>query len=106
MPDHSFKRAMEPELKAAAKEYPIVTVTGPRQAGKTTLVKSVFPNKTYVNLEEPDTRAFAETDPRGFLETLSKGGILDEIQRVPSLLSYIQVRVDKTNAKGQFILTG
>jgi predicted AAA+ superfamily ATPase len=69
-------------------------------------VRKAFPSKTYVNLEEPDTRSFAETDPRGFLNTLPKGGILDEIQRAPELLSYIQVRVDDNNTPGQFILTG
>jgi len=101
-----FKRAIEPELLAAAREYPVVTVTGPRQAGKTTLVKKVFPNKAYVNLEAPDIRAAAEEDPRGFLNTLPQGGILDEIQRVPSLLSYIQLIVDEKKTPGLFILTG
>ena len=60
-----FKRLMEPELLSAAKEYPVVTITGPGQAGKTTLVKNAFPHKTYINLEAPDTRALAEEDPRG-----------------------------------------
>lgn len=101
-----FKRSIEPELLRAAKEYPVVTVTGPRQAGKTTLVKKTFPNKVYINLEAPDIRAAAEEDPRGFLSTLPQGGILDEIQRVPSLLSYIQIIVDEHNAPGLFILTG
>jgi predicted AAA+ superfamily ATPase len=101
-----IKRFMENELKSAACEYPIVTVTGPRQAGKTTLVKKTFPLKTYINLEEPDTRAFAEADPRGFLNALPEGGIIDEIQRAPELLSYIQVRVDENNKHGEFILTG
>ena len=101
-----LKRRMEPELKSAAKEYPVVTITGPRQAGKTTLVKNTFPNKKYINLEEPDTRAFAEADPRGFLNNLPNGGILDEIQRAPELLSYIQALVDENNRPGQFILTG
>lgn len=104
MPD--FKRSIEPELLAAAREYPVVTITGPRQAGKTTLVKHAFPDKTYINLEAPDIRAAAEEDPRGFLNTLPKGGILDEIQRSPSLLSYIQLIVDEKNIPGMFILTG
>lgn len=104
MPD--FKRSIESELLSASEEYPVVTITGPRQAGKTTLVKSVFPHKVYINLEAPDIRAAAEEDPRGFLNTIPHGGILDEIQRVPSLLSYIQIIVDEQNIPGMFILTG
>ena len=106
MPRSTFKREMEPELKAAAKDYPVVTITGPRQSGKTTLVRNTFPKKAYVNLEEPDIRAFAESDPRGFLDALPDGGVLDEVQRVPGLLSYIQVRVDENKKPGEFILTG
>lgn len=97
---------MEVELLSAAKEYPVVTVTGPRQAGKTTLVKDAFPNKIYINLEAPDIRAAAEEDPRAFLQSLPEGGILDEIQRVPSLLSYIQTIIDEHPVPGLFILTG
>lgn len=102
----SITRTMEPELLLAAREYPVVTISGPRQAGKTTLVRNTFPDKTYINLEAPDIRAAAEEDPRGFLNTLPDGGILDEIQRVPSLLSYIQIIVDECNRPGLFILTG
>ncbi len=105
MPLH-IKRAMEPELLRAAKQYPVVTVTGPRQAGKTTMVRDTFPKKKYINLEEPDIRAFAESDPRGFLNTMPKGGIIDEVQRAPMLLSYIQVRVDENKIPGEFIITG
>lgn len=101
-----FKRSMQKELKAAAREYPVVTVTGPRQAGKTTLVRETFPNKAYVNLEAIDIRVFAETDPRGFLTQYPNGAIFDEIQRVPDLLSYIQVIVDESKQPGMFILTG
>lgn len=101
-----FKRTMELELKAAAKEYPIVTLMGPRQAGKTTLVRGAFPKKAYVNLEAIDIRTFAETDPRGFLSQYPKGAILDEIQQAPQLLSYIQVDVDENKQAGKFILTG
>lgn len=101
-----IKRAIEQELLTVAKEYPVVTISGPRQAGKTTLVRNTFPDKVYVNLEAPDIRAAAEEDPRGFLNALPDGGILDEIQRVPSLLSYIQVIVDERNRPGMFILTG
>lgn len=93
-------------LKRYAESYPVVTVTGPRQSGKTTLVKTVFPEMTYFNLENPEVRRFAREDPNGFFETIPDGAIIDEIQRVPELLSYIMVRVDETNRSGQFILTG
>jgi len=99
-------RAMSAELKAAAAEYPVVTVLGPRQSGKTTLVRTTFGDRTYVNLEEPDQRARAIDDPRGFLAGLPDGGILDEIQHVPELLSYIQGIVDERSAPGRFLLTG
>lgn len=101
-----FKRDLAPELQTLAKDYPVVTVLGPRQSGKTTLVQFVFPDKPYASLEDPDVRQLAITDPRGFLEQYPQGAILDEIQRVPSLLSYIQTIVDKLGAKGFFILTG
>lgn len=101
-----FPRAMNQELLRAAKEYPVVTLTGPRQSGKTTLVQHCFPKKPYVNLEAPDVRMMAQQDPRQFLHQFPKGAILDEIQRVPELLSYIQVRVDEHQHKGEFILTG
>ncbi len=101
-----YTRQITTEIQELAKGYPVVTVTGPRQSGKTTLVKSVFPKKAYVNLEDPDVRTFAEEDPRSFLEKYPEGAILDEIQRVPLLLSYIQTIVDESNEKGLFILTG
>ncbi len=101
-----FKRDLEAELKALAKNYPIVTVIGPRQSGKTTIVKHAFSEKMYANLEFPDIRAMALQDPRGFLEQYPNGAILDEIQRVPQLLSYIQPLVDEKQQKGMFILTG
>ena len=101
-----FKREIETEIQALAKSYPIVTVIGPRQSGKTTLVLHVFPDKPYVNLEAPDIRLLAEEDPRGFLDQYPRGAILDEIQRVPQLLSYIQTLVDSQDIKGMFILTG
>ena len=101
-----YKRDIEAELLKMANSYPIVTVIGPRQAGKTTLVRKVFPEKPYANLESPDVRALAETDPRGFLNRYPDGAILDEVQRVPKLLSYIQVIVDELDQKGMFILTG
>ncbi len=101
-----FPRQIETELKGLAKQYPIVTIIGPRQSGKTTLVRNAFPEKPYANLEFLDIRAMALADPRGFLERFPDGAILDEIQRVPTLLSYIQPIVDELDRKGMFILTG
>ncbi len=85
---------------------PIVTVTGPRQSGKTTLCRAAFPHLDYVNLEAPDQREFAESDPRGFLARLGPGAILDEIQRVPDLLSYLRVVADEAGRNSLFVLTG
>jgi len=101
-----IKRDMTAELLEAAKEYPVVTIFGPRQSGKTTLVQMTFPEKMYYSLEDPDVRMAAETDPRGFLAGLPEGGVLDEIQRLPGLLSYIQGIVDREKKAGMFILTG
>ena len=100
------KRALESELKAAAQEYPVVTVLGPRQAGKTTLCRMAFPSLPYISLEDPDIRLWAQDDPRGFLKTNPGPIILDEIQRVPDLLSYIQGIVDRNGINGEYILTG
>src|SRR6266478_4161670 len=96
-------RHLSKTLKAAAKHYPVVTVTGPRQSGKTTLVRSAFPNHDYVSLEDPDHRTFALEDPRGFLDQFSGNVILDEVQRSPDLFSYIQGIVDRADKAGQFI---
>lgn len=101
-----LKRKIEPVLKKLAAQYPIVTITGPRQSGKTTLCRAAFPDYQYVNLEALDTREFATQDPRGFLAQYNHHIILDEIQRAPGLLSYLQVIVDEKNEPGQFILTG
>jgi len=101
-----IERELFPELSTLLGEYPIVTVIGPRQAGKTTLVRNKLPDFRYVNLESPDTRAFAEDDPRGFLAEYGEPVILDEIQRVPSLLSYLQERVDAAPGNGRFVITG
>lgn len=87
-------------------QYPFVTVTGPRQSGKTTLCRSTFPDLEYANLEAPDVRDFAESDPRGFISRLGEGAILDEIQHVPELLSYLQVLADEKGRNGLFVLTG
>jgi hypothetical protein len=84
----------------------VVTVTGPRQSGKTTLCRAVFDDKPYVSLEAPDVRAFAHEDPRGFLGGLGDGAVLDEVQRAPELLSYIQTEVDTHPGPRRFVLTG
>jgi len=102
----SIARHLLPSLLDRARQYPVVTITGPRQAGKTTLCRMAFPDMPYANLERPDTRAFAQQDPRGFLAQYPDGAILDEIQRVPDLLSWIQVDVDERQMPGRFILTG
>ncbi len=86
--------------------FKIVAVTGPRQSGKTTLVKSSFPQKAYVNFENPETRQYAINDPQGFLGKYKDGAIFDEVQRVPEIFSYLQIIVDDNPDSGQFILTG
>ncbi len=101
-----YKRTILKEIRALAKEFRVITVVGPRQAGKTTLCKMAFPRYQYVSLEDPDVRLYATEDPRGFLNDYRKNVILDEVQRVPQLLSYIQTIVDEDNLKAQFILTG
>lgn len=100
------RREITPVLLRLFRQYPVVTVTGPRQSGKTTLCRETFPDLTYVNLEAHDLREFAERDPRRFLEQVGVGAVLDEIQRVPSLLSYLQVLVDERRENGLFVLTG
>lgn len=101
-----ISRDIEAALRRLASKFPVVTLTGPRQSGKTTLAKACFPRLAYVSLEDPDTRRFALEDPRGFLSALAKGAILDEIQRAPELLSYLQTLVDQDPKAGRFILTG
>lgn len=101
-----IRRLITTELLESAAEYPVVTVFGPRQSGKTTLARMTFPDKRYYSLENPDIRMAAESDPKGFLTQLPEGGILDEIQRLPLLLSYIQGIVDDARKPGMFILTG
>ena len=101
-----IKRIASKRLKHLFSMFKVVAVTGPRQSGKTTLVKSVFPDKPYITLENPDNRQFAIDDPRGFLNQFPTGAILDEIQRTPLLFSYLQEIVDNNAQPGQFILTG
>jgi len=93
-------------LKQLARGFPIVTITGPRQSGKTTLAKHIFKHKPYVSLEDPDQMEFASTDPRGFLAKYPNGAVIDEAQRVPALFSYLQGIVDEKNWPGLFVLTG
>lgn len=101
-----IRRRLLPRLRALARRHPVVTVTGPRQSGKTTLCRAAFPRKPYVSLEAPDVREYAHRDPRGFLAQWRRGAILDEIQRAPDLLSYLQVEVDARPDPGRFVVTG
>ena len=100
-----IERTLTPKIIALAQNFQVITLTGPRQSGKTTLVKAAFPTLPYVSLEEPDIRQIALTDPRGFLSNYPAGAILDEIQNTPDLFSYIQSIVDG-NRQTRFILTG
>lgn len=101
-----IKRAIQPALLELFQKYPVVTVTGPRQSGKTTLCRQSFPNLGYANLESPEQREFATSDPHAFLGQFGHGAILDEIQRAPDLLSYLQVFVDERRENSLFVLTG
>ena len=99
-------RDLAPQVLAAARRMPAVTLTGPRQSGKTTLCRTLFPDHSYVTLEAPDTHSFATDDPRGFLARLSEGAVIDEVQRAPHILSYLQGLIDDDPAPGRWILTG
>ena len=99
-------RLLQSELLTQLTEFPIVTVLGPRQAGKTTLARETLPDFEYVSLEDPDTLAIATEDPRAFLARLGDRVVLDEIQRAPHLLSYLQGIVDEGGGNGRFVLTG
>lgn len=100
-------RHLSQRLLQAARQYPVLTVTGPRQSGKTTLVRAVFPDHRYVSLEAPDIREFAIDDPRGFLAQFAgQAVILDEAQKAPSLFSYLQGLVDAAPEMGRFVITG
>lgn len=101
-----FKREAEDYIRLLSTKFPVVTVTGPRQSGKTTLVKALFKDKPYVNLENISQREFAQNDPQAFLALYKDGAIIDEVQNVPELFSYIQVRVDERDIPGEFILSG
>lgn len=99
-------RDLKKQLLVMAKKMPAVALTGPRQSGKTTLLKAAFPNYDYVNLEHPPTRSLALNDPDQFLSQFKKGLIIDEVQRAPELFSFLQVNIDKKKKMGQYILSG
>lgn len=101
-----IEREITPILLRLFDQYPFVTFTGPRQSGKTTLCRTAFPDLEYVNMEAPNQREHAQNDPVGFLAQFSEGAILDEIQRTPDLLSYLQVLADDRGRNGLFVLTG
>jgi predicted AAA+ superfamily ATPase len=93
-------------LQRLATGFPVLAITGPRQSGKTTLARSLFSDKAYVSLENPEEREFAETDPKRFLARFTAGAVLDEVQRCPALLSWLQQEVDERRRMGAFVLTG
>ena len=99
-------RDLASRLTEAARKWPSITLTGPRQSGRTTLCRTLFPQHRYETLEAPDVRAFAVEDPRAFLAQFPQGAILDEVQRVPDLPSYLQGVIDVDPAPGRWILTG
>ena len=101
-----YPRQARTTLERLARGFPVLALTGPRQSGKTTLARASFPDKPYVSLENPDERDFAEQDPKRFLARFPEGAILDEVQRCPALLSWLQGLVDERPVMGQFVLTG
>jgi uncharacterized protein len=101
-----IERQIITSINALKDKYPVIAVTGPRQSGKTTLLKNLFPNYRYLSLEDPNLRDFAQTDPKGFLNIYNEKIIFDEVQRVPHLFSYLQSIVDTSGQMGQFILSG
>ena len=101
-----IQRFIEVQLQRLAAQFPVITITGPRQSGKTTLAQHYFKDYDYVNLEDPEIRAYATEDPKGFLADHPAPLIIDEVQRVPELLSYIQVMADRDRKSGQYVLTG
>lgn len=99
-------RQISASIKKLLPKYPIIAVTGPRQSGKTTLLKNILPDYRYVSLENPDNRAFATDDPNGFLKKYNEQVIFDEVQRVPTLIPYLQTFVDNSGMMGQFVISG
>ncbi len=102
----SSNRTLKTQIDFFAKKYPILALTGPRQSGKTTFLRSEFPEYSYVNLENLDNRNFALQDPNGFLKQFNDFVIFDEVQRVPELFSYLQSKVDEERIMGKYILSG
>ena len=101
-----IQRSLSAKVSEMLDKYPIVSLTGPRQSGNTTLARMIRPDYQYVNLENLSTRAFGQEAPQGFLETYQDGVIIDEAQHVPELFSYLQVFTDERKRKGEYILTG
>lgn len=101
-----IEREITPHLLRLFEQYPFVTVTGPRQAGKTTLCRAAFPDLDHADLDHPRTREFANTDPEGFLAQFPDGAVLDEVHRAPEILSYLKVLADERRRDGLFVLTG
>jgi uncharacterized protein len=105
-PPYPFPRLAQARLLRLARGFPVVVLSGPRQSGKTTLARAAFPRHAYVSLEDLDARSQAAADPRGFIERWRAGVVIDEVQHVPSLLSYLQTEADASREMGRFILTG
>ena len=101
-----ISRDIEATLNSLLQGFPVITITGPRQSGKTTLARKIFGHKPYLSLEDPDVRMMCTDDPRGFLSRLPDGAVIDEVQRVPEIHSYLQTRVDADGRMGLFVLTG
>src|SRR5262249_51848844 len=98
------ERDLTPKLREAARSFPSVTITGPRQSGKSTLSRAAFPKHAYATMEALDVREFASRDPRAFFAQFPKGAIIDEVQRCPQLLSYLQGIIDADPKTGKWIL--
>ena len=105
MIEEYIHRAMSEAINEASQYFPVITLTGPRQSGKSTLLRHLFPSLPYMTMENPDIRSEAKIDPKGFLDTFTNGVIIDEVQHVPDLLSYIQGIVDESPDR-RFYLTG
>ena len=102
----TIKRTIKKEIDKLCEKYPVIAVTGPRQSGKTTFLKEEFSDYRYVNLENPEIRNFAENDTKNFLKEYDKFVIIDEVQRVPVLFSYLQAKVDEDKIMGQYVISG